>query len=137
MPLLGSDSALRILLAVGEAAQAWVIGRIEHTGAFGRNGQRYESYVQSRERQAWMHRGRWMTLEDEAALMEPVAREMASDALRQIAAGQGADVLRTAMLMVLEDGVEQLQRYPGERPGQRYQRTGELMVGWRVVEGAG
>lgn len=133
--LNGLDEALRVLVQVGRAAQWGVIGRLEHVGAVGARGQRYEGYVQGREMQARVHQGRWHTLEDEAAEMGPLATGLAEDALAQIAAGQDASVLPVALMLALEDGLEHMQRYPAEVAGSRYVRTGELMVGWQVVAG--
>lgn len=135
--LEGLDDALRVLVEIGRAAQWGVVGRLEHVGAIGPRGQRYEGYVQGRDTQARVHRGRWHTLEDEAEAMGPLAVELAQDALGQIAGGQDAAVLQTALWLALEDGLEHMQRYPAELAGSRYVRTAELMVGWQVSQGAG
>jgi hypothetical protein len=104
-----------------------IMGRVYSRGAVQR-GRRYEHYVMSEARQAWMHQGRWQTDKSIAKEAEPEALEIYRRGMqRTIDTGQN---LHKATDDVLDMVYRMATNYPPERPGQTYIRTGILRDSW-------
>lgn len=106
------------------------LGRVYHEGAYGPSGQRYEALVQKEGEQAAVHQGYWHTDQDVVDQREADVRAIFAEMVSSIATGRRVNV-RQAASEALRLVYDDLRKYPPQRAGSRYIRTGELGRGWR------
>ena len=93
---------------------------------------RYEFYVQSRDEQAWMHKGRWQTEEDVAQEKEPDVADILESVAQMIIDGASGAQLRPMVRQALELIRRRLREYPPKPGTSRYERTGRLRNSWEI-----
>lgn len=129
----GMEEVFALLENLDEFASYGTLGAVVSTGAINRYGDRYERYVQSREDQAWMHKGRWNnTVEDVAEESEQDVVDIIGSVAQMILDGASGAQLRPMVRQALELIRRRLRVYPPKPGSSRYDRTGALRNSWQV-----
>lgn len=105
--------------------------RVGKLGKVTNSGVDYAPYVQDHREQAWMHRGRWQTVQSVNLDYEDIVAEQIAEALQTAIDGGGEIEFRIEVDEVLELLLEAMQKYPPPPPGSRYVRTDRLKRAWR------
>lgn len=106
------------------------LGKVYSIGADQGKG-RYEHYVQESEEQAWMHKGRWQTVQKVSSDYEDLVTEQLAEAFQVVIDGEGESEFRIYVDEALELLLDVMQKYPPPPPGSRYIRTDTLKRSWR------
>lgn len=130
----GSEEIFALLDNLEEFATFGPIGRVYSDGsARNRYGDPYEFFVQSRDEQAWMHRGRWNnTVEDVAEEKEKDVADILESVSQMIIDGASGNQLKPFMRQALVLLQRRLREYPPKPAGTPYERTGALRNSWEI-----
>ena len=130
--VVGRDEIFALIDNLDEFATYGTIGAVFSSGAVNEYGDRYEFYVQSREEQAWMHKGRWQTEEDVAEEKEPDVADILESVAQMIIDGASGAQLRPMVRQALELIRRRLREDPPKPGTSRYERTGRLRNSWEI-----